>query len=360
MGNTEQKRNDVSETTEIQERLWIDSNLTQFDDILRTNYDKPLEDFAESVVCHVATITNALRGVFFVLNNEKTQLDALGGFACTHDTMPKSSFKIGEGLVGHSVKSKKTKTLQNIPLFNLTLESASGKLSAGSLIILPLVFNGEVYGVLELVYLENLQRKYSHLLERVGSNVAAMLQSIQTNARTKQLLEETQEQANTLITQEEELRQNLEELNATQNKLLTIQNELEQEVQKSKAIFESSRDAIIVMKEDGSFTDVNEATLILFGYSNKSDLLGQNPISISPLKQELHNNRSSEEVATEIMKATLKIGKYTHEWHFQKKDGKLFHAEVKLVSFQLQGEAYMQFVVRDITEKKTKKRVSKN
>ena len=356
MESIEQQRNGMNETieesTEIQERLWIDSNLTQFDDILRINYDKPLEDFTEAVICHIATITNALRGVFFILNNEKTQLDAFGGFACTSETMPKSSFKIGEGLIGQSVKSKKINIIQNLPLFNLTLEAASGQLSAGSMMIIPLVFNGEVYGVLELAYLENLQRKYLHLLERAGNNVAAMLQSIQTNIRTKQLLEETQEQTNTLRTQEEELRQNLEELSATQNQLIHIQKELEQEVQKSKIIFESSRDAIIVMKEDGSFTDVNEATLILFDYSNKSDLLGQTPISISPAKQELHNNRSSEEVATEIMQATLKTGKYTHEWHFQKRDGQLFHAEVKLVSFQLQGKTYMQFVVRDITEKK--------
>ena len=155
-----------------------------------------------------------------------------------------------------------------------------------------------------------------------------------------------------LRSQEGELRQNLEELSVAQNNLIGLKNELASEAEKSRILFETSRDAIVVMDQDGKFTDVNEAAVKIFGGIQKEQLLGKTPMDCSPETQSLHNGRSSEEVATEIMEATMKTGTYTHEWHFKKLDQTIFDAEVKLVSFELQGNPYMQFVVRDITTHK--------
>jgi len=545
--------NIIKEHALLQEKLWIDSTLTQFDDVLRENYDKSLEEFSDAIIGHLAAVTNAVRGAFFTVKNDEENsislVEATGGFACAVETMPKKVFRIGEDIIGQVAKTKKLAYMDNLPLQNLTLNVAAGKLSAGSLIILPLVFNGEVYGVVELVFIQNLASKYLDLLPRLGNNIASMLQSIQNNIRTKKLLNETQEQAEALRAQEEELRQNLEELattqeamqkkqkeiekmnftlakkekvleealkeakaketelatvnekistlhalvetsqdfiayahldgkaifinkggrkltgidldesvsslniedfypdinfkafkedilpqllkegslssetrlknlktgaiievskaiflikdkvsnepkylatitkditsqkrqeheilkaneelktqkeelrqnveelSATQHSLLQLKDELASEAEKSRILFETSRDAIVVMDKDGIFTDVNEAAVKIFGGIKKEQLLGKTPMDCSPETQSLHDGRTSEVVATEIMEATMKTGTYTHDWHFKKLDQTIFDAEVKLVSFELQGEPYMQFVVRDITDKKAK------
>ena len=215
--------NIIKEHVLLQERLWIDSTLTQFDDVLRENYDKSLEEFSDAIIGHLAAITNAVRGAFFTVKNDEENainfVEATGGFACAVETIPKKVFRIGEDIIGQVAKTKKLAYMDNLPLQNLTLSIAAGKLSTGDLIILPLVFNSEVYGVLELVFIQNLANKYLDLLPRLGNNIASMLQSIQNNIRTRKLLDETQAEA--LRAQEKELRQNLEELATTQE---VIQN----------------------------------------------------------------------------------------------------------------------------------------
>ncbi|EAY31919.1 PAS domain-containing protein [Microscilla marina] len=225
----------VTVTKDIQERLWLDSNLTKFDDVLRENYDKSIEDFSEAIIGYLCTLTEAMRGAFFVRNTKKNCLEFRGGYACTEKSMGKTSFDIGESVVGQVAKSYRSSFLKDIPLQNVYVNSSSGQLSARSMAVIPLIFNEEVYGVLEFVYLHNLDEKYLDLLNRLGRSAAAMLQSIQNNIKTKKLLHESLLQAERLRAAEEEMRQNNEELVATQEEMQRKSKELEYLLQESKA-----------------------------------------------------------------------------------------------------------------------------
>ena len=85
--------NIIKEHALLQEKLWIDSTLTRFDDVLRENYDKSLEEFSDAIIGHLATTTNAVKGAFFVVKkgekNSISFVEATGGFACAIETMPK-------------------------------------------------------------------------------------------------------------------------------------------------------------------------------------------------------------------------------------------------------------------------------
>ncbi len=225
----------VTVTKDIQERLWLDSNLTKFDDVLRENYDKSIEDFSEAIIGYLCTLTEAMRGAFFVRNTKKNCLEFRGGYACTEKSMGKASFDIGESVVGQVAKSHRSSFLKDIPLQNVYLNSSAGQLSARSMAVIPLIFNEDVYGVLEFVYLHNLDEKYLDLLNRLGRSAAAMLQSIQNNIKTKKLLHESLLQAERLRAAEEEMRQNNEELVATQEEMQRKSKELEYLLQESKA-----------------------------------------------------------------------------------------------------------------------------
>ncbi|OJJ22899.1 hypothetical protein BKI52_00680 [marine bacterium AO1-C] len=215
-----------AESMQMKERLWVDSNLTKFDDVLRSNYDQSLSTFADAVIFHLAKLTQALRGTFFSLNSELNLVQAVAGYACTVETLPKSEFHIGEGLVGQAIKGKEIIVLDNIPQHNMVLEASMGQLSGNCVVVIPLMFNQESYGAVELLYLQNIEQKYLDLLERLSQNIASMLNSIQNNIKTRKLLEDSKELEKELRTQEEELRQNMEELHATQEKMHRKEKEL--------------------------------------------------------------------------------------------------------------------------------------
>jgi transcriptional regulator with GAF, ATPase, and Fis domain len=209
---------------DMEARMWIDALLSKFDDILRNLYDKSVEEFADAIIFEVAKISHALRGVFYNLDNYKLQ--AVAGYACTVSSLPKPSFELGEGLIGQAVKSKEYIYWDNLPPKNLSVGSSAGQISAKAVMVLPLMFNEKVFGVIELLFIQPLAEKYRELLNRLGRNIATMLQSIQSNTKTRALLRDSMQQAEALQSADEELRQNMEELKATQEEMQRVNTEM--------------------------------------------------------------------------------------------------------------------------------------
>ncbi|WP_053337322.1 PAS domain S-box protein [Microscilla marina] len=256
----------LAENSQMKERLWIDSNLAKFDDILRSNYGQPLETFADVVILHLAKLTQALKGTFFSLNTDNQLIEAVAGYAC----LPQNkTFKIGEELIGQSVKSKEIIIWDDIQEGSLVLTGTTGSISGSCIAAVPLIFNNEVYGAVELMYLKSIEKKHLELLERLTRNVAAMLNSIQNNLKTQKLLKEAQKLETELIAREEALRQNMEELVATQETLVKKEEALSGRVEAINHTICS-----IEFNLQGEILDANPLFLDLMEYSI-DELVGQ-------------------------------------------------------------------------------------
>ncbi|MGM0381072.1 MAG: PAS domain-containing protein [bacterium] len=118
---------------------------------------------------------------------------------------------------------------------------------------------------------------------------------------------------------------------------------------KFRQIFESSRDAIMLIGPEG-YIDCNEATLELFDVETKEDFKQLSPWKLSPSTQPDGSN--SIEAAREHINRALAEGTDFFEWTHKRKDGETFFSEVKLSSFELEGQEIVQALVRDITERK--------
>ena len=62
---------------------WLESNLSRFDDIMRLNYDKNLEDFSDIIILHLAELLGATQGAFYVYDEESNSLN-MSGRICLH------------------------------------------------------------------------------------------------------------------------------------------------------------------------------------------------------------------------------------------------------------------------------------
>ncbi len=134
-------------------------------------------------------------------------------------------------------------------------------------------------------------------------------------------------------------------LKEAENQAQIAQNLAEQ----SKAIFESSRDALFILDEKG-FIECNQAAVELFGFKKKEEIIGKTPFDVSPEYQS--NGETSEKLAMERIEQAMNKGSAFFEWTYQRKDGSTFPATVLLSAFSWFGRPVLQANVRDITEQK--------
>lgn len=122
----------------------------------------------------------------------------------------------GEGLIGAAYIEKEKVVLDNLPEDYIKIESGLGSVQPTLLILLPLkIDSGEVLGVIEMAFLENITEVMHHFLDEVTHMIALNLHAANLNYKTSILLKSAKEQTEELQAQEEEMRQNLEEMEAT-------------------------------------------------------------------------------------------------------------------------------------------------
>ena len=164
---------------EIEHQLWLHTQVVDFDSILHQNLHQSRESFAELIIHQLAKLTQALRGSFFLMDSSNIQLNAVAAYACALDNLPKTTFNIGEGLIGQTAKTKEVMYLEDLPKDNIFIESSLGRISVKSISIIPLVYNKQILGVVELLFLNNLGKQYQELLGKVAENIAVILYNIQ-------------------------------------------------------------------------------------------------------------------------------------------------------------------------------------
>ncbi len=130
-----------------------------------------------------------------------------------------------------------------------------------------------------------------------------------------------------------------------------VELELRESEKKYRQLFESSRDALMVLKPPSwRFTDANQAALQLFGATVKGEFTALGPWAISPELQP--DGCPSEKKAQEMIETALREGSHLFEWEHQRLNGEIFAAEVLLARMEEEGLVYLQATVRDITQRK--------
>ena len=143
--------------------------------------------------------------------------------------------ELGEGLVGQAASEKKTIIFTQIPEDYIRVNSGLGNAVPKNIVILPLLQDGNLKGVIEIGTTREFSELDSKFLNLVSENLAIVFNAAQSRTKLKELLEETQRQAEELEAQQEELKQSNEELQEktellerSESELKTQQEELQQ------------------------------------------------------------------------------------------------------------------------------------
>jgi len=129
------------------------------------------------------------------------------------------------------------------------------------------------------------------------------------------------------------------------------EKELRESAEKYKTLYESSRDAIMMLAPPSwKFTAGNSATLEMFCAANEAEFTCMGPWDVAPEVQP--DGRRSSDKAREMINRAMKEGSHFFEWQHIRLDGREFPTTVLLTRINVNDTVLLQATVRDITEQK--------
>lgn len=119
--------------------------------------------------------------------------------------------------------------------------------------------------------------------------------------------------------------------------------------EKFRTLFESSRDAIMILNEQ-EFIDCNQATLKLFGCATVEDFVSRDFADFTPPQQP--EGGDSLVLARQRINDAYTKGSVMFEWVHTDIEGRAFPTEVLLNRVEWRNQTVIQAVIRDISERK--------
>jgi signal transduction histidine kinase/DNA-binding response OmpR family regulator/HAMP domain-containing protein len=218
--NINQMIANLRETTERnQEQDWLKTNLAKFSRMMQGQKD--LESVSRLIMSELTPLVSAHHGGFFIgdADSGATSLRLIASYAYRARKHVANRFALGEGLVGQAALEKQPILLQNVPDDYIQITSGLGEAPPRNIIVLPILFEGEVKAVIELASFLPFSSIHQTFLDQLAESIGVVLNMIQANMRTEELLEQSQKLTQELQSQSEELRRQQEELKKSNTEL---------------------------------------------------------------------------------------------------------------------------------------------
>lgn len=199
---------------------WVRSNVGELSASMRVA--DSMEELAEHLLSRLMVLLGGASGRFYLYRPEQEQLDAIAHFARVPGAP--QSFQRGEGIVGQCAVECRPIFLNDLPPALYALPSGSGAALPASLVAYPVVWADQLLAVIEVATFHVFNEGQLALLDALMPAIGVNMEVLSRNLRTRELLEQTQRQAEALRASEEELQAQSEELRES-NELLQRQTE---------------------------------------------------------------------------------------------------------------------------------------
>ncbi|RED66257.1 HAMP domain-containing protein [Cohnella lupini] len=213
----------LKETTRINtEQDWLKTNLAKFSRLLQGQRD--LYAVSRMILSELAPLVSMQHGVFYINEpvNGEPVLKMFASYAYQSRKNLSNEFRAGQGLVGQCLIEKQRILLTNVPGDYVVISSALGEATPLNIVLLPIIFEDQVLAILELASF----RAYSGIdlafLDQLTESIGIVINTMQANQRTEELLIQSQSLTEELQKQQMELQNTNDELE-DKAKLLVIQ-----------------------------------------------------------------------------------------------------------------------------------------
>ena len=226
-------------TERNEEQDWLKTNLAKFTRMLQGQRD--LFTVGEMLLSELAPLVDAQQGTIYQMTELEDRLPALQRLAGYATGPEQAEFvPIGQGLVGQCAKEKQRILLDKVPPRYTPVRSSLGAARPKSVVVLPVLFEGQTKAVIELASLHRFTDAHLNFLEQLTQSIGVVLNTIEATMRTEGLLQQSQQLTAELQAGQKELQQTNEELEQKARELA----EQNAEVERKNVEIEQARRAL--------------------------------------------------------------------------------------------------------------------
>lgn len=220
----------------IEERQALDTALARFAKVMSWKDKQTVQTWCENLLEHLVPFVEGLQGVIYYSHKQKLHFS--GGFAIDDLSRIPPNYAFGEGLLGEVAKSQEVMVLNNQP--NYASLASYSRVRLKCLIILPLIYNKNTVGVMEINFPQDPTPFHLYFLKVVAENIAANL-----NALVK----------------EQALAQSLQTIQISEERL--------------QRLAEVTTEGIAFLDESRRIVECNAAFNKIFGFRDEKEVLGK-------------------------------------------------------------------------------------
>ncbi|MDO8607678.1 MAG: response regulator [Phaeospirillum sp.] len=247
----------------IEIQRWIKQALADIDQAVQAA--ESFEQFGDALTARLAAILGLVYGALYVADAQRTTLRRAGGYGCD-DKIHAGCFAWGQGLVGQAAQGHGRIAL-SLPEEDFVVVSMGlGTLAVRTVLISPIMDHDKVLAVLEVGALTPFDSRKTEMLDALLPMVAVKMQILAGNVATRDLLVQSQAQAQALAASELQLMSRRDELESAQAFL-------SQSEERTRLILGSVNEGIWGLDAQGRTTFVNPTAAAMLGYS-EAELIG--------------------------------------------------------------------------------------
>jgi HAMP domain-containing protein/CheY-like chemotaxis protein/signal transduction histidine kinase len=224
------------------EQDWLKTNLARFTNMLQGQRD--LATVGRMLLSELAPLVNAQNGVIYLVHADETPgLKLLSAFA-DGDTDSGGHIErldIGQGLIGQCAADGRRMLISEVPEAVVPIRSGLFTVVPTNIIVLPVLFEGQVKAVIELASVGIFTDLQVAFLDQLTAGIGIVLNSIEATMQTEGLLKQSQQLATELQSQQRELQQTNEQLEQKAQQLAERNVEVErknQEIEQARRALE--------------------------------------------------------------------------------------------------------------------------
>ncbi len=238
------------------EQDWLKTNLAQFTSMLQGQRD--LSTVGRLMLSELTPLVGAHQGVIYQLENDDSPTLRLISRYADHGAPGHAErVSIGQGLIGQCAADRRRILISSMPEDVVPISSGLFQATPKSVIVLPVLFEGQAKAVIELASLNHFTTLQITFLEQLTASIGIVLNSIEATMQTEGLLKQSQQLATELQSQQRELTQTNEQLEQKAQQLAERNVEVErknQEIEQARrALEEKATELALTSKYKSEF-----------------------------------------------------------------------------------------------------------
>ena len=206
---------------------WLKTNIAKFTGMMQGQRD--LLTVSKLLLSELTPLVGAQHGTFYITESgeEQESLKLLATYGGDSHRLP-PQVPMGRGLVGQCGLEKKRILVTDVPNDYIKINSSLGEGTPLSIVVLPVLFEGEARAVLELASFRHFTDVNLAFLDQLTQGIGIVLNTIAATMRTEQLLKQSQALAEQLQKTNLELEEKAHLLAEQKNEVETKNREVEQ------------------------------------------------------------------------------------------------------------------------------------